>query len=86
MVLSHPIKDIGKLKEMTVKKQKFKATISMADKHPLSLREQVLPIIKLLVSNLKLIVKTRHLMILSFPRAPSDRGNMAGLRAKLPSI
>jgi len=43
-------KDIGKLKEMTVKKQKFKATISMADKHPLSLGEQVLPIIKLLVS------------------------------------
>ena len=43
--------DIGKLKEMTVKKQKFKATISMADKHPLSLREQVLPIIKLLVSD-----------------------------------
>ena len=42
--------DIGKLKEMTVKKQKFKATISMADKHPLSLGEQILPIIKLLVS------------------------------------
>ena len=35
---------------MSVKKQKFKATISMCDKHPLSLREQVLPIIKLLVS------------------------------------
>ena len=44
--------DIGKLKEMTVKKQKFKATISMADKHPLSLRDQVLPIVKLLVSTL----------------------------------
>lgn len=43
--------DIGKLKELSVKKQKFKATISMADKHPLSLRDQVLPIVKLLVSN-----------------------------------
>ena len=47
--------DIGKLKEMTVKKQKFKATISMADKHPLSLRDQVLPIVKLLVSTYKSI-------------------------------
>ena len=43
--------DIGKLKELSVKKQKFKATISMADKHPLSLQDQVLPIVKLLVSN-----------------------------------
>ena len=50
LVLSCEIEDVGKLKELSVKKQKFKATISMADKHPLSLREQVLPIVKLLVS------------------------------------
>ena len=49
--------DIGRIKEMSTKKQKFKATISMADPHPLSLQQQVLPIIKLLVSTFKLYFK-----------------------------
>ena len=44
------VPDVGRLKEMSTKKQKFKATISMADSYPLSLQQQVLPIIKLLVS------------------------------------
>lgn len=60
-MISFSTQDIGKLKEMTVKKQKFKATISMCDKHPLSLREQVLPIIKLLVSKLKVALQVENL-------------------------
>ncbi|XP_068747563.1 ankyrin repeat domain-containing protein 13D-like isoform X3 [Montipora capricornis] len=60
-------KDIGKLKEMTVKKQKFKATISMADKHPLSLGEQVLPIIKLLAISNTHFAKLRDFIALHLP-------------------
>ncbi|KAK2562228.1 Ankyrin repeat domain-containing protein 13D [Acropora cervicornis] len=60
-------RDIGKLKEMTVKKQKFKATISMADKHPLSLGEQVLPIIKLLAISNTHFAKLRDFIALHLP-------------------
>lgn len=60
-------KDIGKLKEMTVKKQKFKATISIADKHPLSLREQVLPIVKLLAISNTHFAKLRDFIALHLP-------------------
>ncbi|CAH3155531.1 unnamed protein product [Pocillopora meandrina] len=60
-------RDIGKLKEMTVKKQKFKATISMCDKHPLSLREQVLPIVKLLAISNTHFAKLRDFIALHLP-------------------
>jgi len=60
-------RDIGKLKEMSVKKQKFKATISMCDKHPLSLREQVLPIIKLLAISNSHFAKLRDFIALHLP-------------------
>ncbi|XP_078362248.1 ankyrin repeat domain-containing protein 13D-like isoform X2 [Oculina patagonica] len=60
-------RDIGKLKEVSVKKQKFKATISMCDKHPLSLREQVLPIIKLLAISNTHFAKLRDFIALHLP-------------------
>ncbi|CAH3171537.1 unnamed protein product [Porites evermanni] len=60
-------RDIGKLKELSVKKQKFKATISMADKHPLSLRDQVLPIVKLLAISNTHFAKLRDFIALHLP-------------------
>ncbi|EDO48129.1 predicted protein, partial [Nematostella vectensis] len=59
--------DVGKLKEMSVKKQKFRATISMADPYPLSLQEQVLPIIKLLAISNAHFAKLRDFIALHLP-------------------
>ncbi|XP_048582548.1 ankyrin repeat domain-containing protein 13D [Nematostella vectensis] len=60
-------RDVGKLKEMSVKKQKFRATISMADPYPLSLQEQVLPIIKLLAISNAHFAKLRDFIALHLP-------------------
>ncbi|EDO35877.1 predicted protein, partial [Nematostella vectensis] len=59
--------NVGKLKEMSVKKQKFRATISMADPYPLSLQEQVLPIIKLLAISNAHFAKLRDFIALHLP-------------------
>lgn len=46
----HPGKDVGHLRQMTSRTQKFSATVALSDEFPLSLQDQVLPIINLMVS------------------------------------
>jgi len=46
----NPNKDVGRLRNMTSKTQKFSATVALSDSFPLSLQDQVLPIINLMVS------------------------------------
>ncbi|XP_031561945.1 ankyrin repeat domain-containing protein 13D-like [Actinia tenebrosa] len=65
--LSKQGRDIGRLKEMSTKRQKFRATISMADPHPLSLQQQVLPIIKLLAISNAHFAKLRDFIALHLP-------------------
>ncbi|KAK3736291.1 hypothetical protein QZH41_020756 [Actinostola sp. cb2023] len=60
-------RDVGRLKETSTKKQKFRATISMADSHPLSLQQQVLPIIKLLAISNAHFAKLRDFIALHLP-------------------
>merc|ERR1719211_369829 len=47
-----PVKQVGKRKEESIKSQKFKAQLSLCEEYPLSLQEQIMPIIDLLaISN-----------------------------------
>ena len=45
----HPSKDVGRMRQMTSKSQKFSATVALSDSFPLSLHDQVLPVINLMV-------------------------------------
>lgn len=42
-------KDVGRLRRMSSKSQKFSATVALSDTFPLSLHDQVLPVINLMV-------------------------------------
>lgn len=42
-------KDVGRLRRMSSKSQKFSATVALSDTYPLSLQDQVLPVINLMV-------------------------------------
>ena len=44
----HPNKDVGRLRKMTLVRQKFSATLALSDTFPLSLQDQVLPVINLM--------------------------------------
>lgn len=60
-------RDIGRPIEQATKTQKFKATLWLCDDFPLSLQEQVLPIIDLMASNNAHFKKLRDFITLQLP-------------------
>lgn len=63
----YPGKDVGKLRKMTSKTQKFSATVALSDTFPLSLQEQVLPIINLMANSSSHFAKLRDFITLQLP-------------------
>ncbi|KFW83333.1 Ankyrin repeat domain-containing protein 13A, partial [Manacus vitellinus] len=60
-------RDIGRPKEVTIRTQKFKATLWMSEKFPLSLTEQVTPIIDLMARTSAHFARLRDFITLDFP-------------------
>ena len=61
------IRDIGRPKEVVNKVQKFRATLWLCDRHPLSMHEQVLPIIDLMAISNAHFAKLRDFITLQLP-------------------
>ncbi|KAG7480871.1 hypothetical protein MATL_G00060940 [Megalops atlanticus] len=60
-------RDIGRPIELTIRTQKFKATLWMSEEHPLSLVEQVTPIIDLMARTSAHFARLRDFITLKFP-------------------
>ncbi|XP_046839902.1 ankyrin repeat domain-containing protein 13A-like [Xenia sp. Carnegie-2017] len=60
-------KDIGRAKDMITKSQKFKATLCLCPSYPLSLQQQILPVIKLLAISNSHFAKLRDFVALHLP-------------------
>ncbi|PKU29700.1 ankyrin repeat domain-containing protein 13a [Limosa lapponica baueri] len=60
-------RDIGRPKEVTIRTQKFKATLWMSEDFPLSLMEQVTPIIDLMARTSAHFARLRDFITLEFP-------------------
>ncbi|MEE6511206.1 hypothetical protein FKM82_017669 [Ascaphus truei] len=60
-------RDIGRPKELTIRTQKFKATLWMCEDFPLSLVEQVTPIIDLMARTSSHFARLRDFITLQFP-------------------
>ncbi|XP_035236335.1 ankyrin repeat domain-containing protein 13A isoform X2 [Anguilla anguilla] len=60
-------RDIGRPIELTIRTQKFKATLWMSEEHPLSLVEQVTPIIDLMARTSTHFARLRDFVTLQFP-------------------
>ncbi|XP_041718340.1 ankyrin repeat domain-containing protein 13A [Coregonus clupeaformis] len=60
-------RDIGRPIELTVRTQKFKGTLWMSEEHPLSLVEQVTPIIDLMARTSTHFARLRDFVTLKFP-------------------
>ncbi|KAL2298418.1 hypothetical protein Nmel_015413 [Mimus melanotis] len=60
-------RDIGRPKEVTVRTQKFKATLWMSEEFPLSLMEQVTPIIDLMARTSAHFARLKDFITLEFP-------------------
>ncbi|XP_039627723.1 ankyrin repeat domain-containing protein 13A isoform X1 [Polypterus senegalus] len=60
-------RDIGRPIELTIRTQKFKATLWMSEEHPLSLVEQVTPIINLMARTSAHFARLRDFVTLKFP-------------------
>ncbi|XP_022108825.1 ankyrin repeat domain-containing protein 13D-like isoform X2 [Acanthaster planci] len=60
-------RDIGRPKELSTKVQKFRATLWLSEHHPLSLQEQVLPIIDLMAISNAHFAKLRDFITLQLP-------------------
>lgn len=60
-------RDIGRPKELTIRTQKFKATLWMCEDFPLSLGEQVIPIINLMARTSAHFARLRDFIKLEFP-------------------
>ncbi|XP_065054339.1 ankyrin repeat domain-containing protein 13D-like [Rhopilema esculentum] len=63
----NPGKDIGRCKRMTSKSQKFSATLALCDNFPLSLQDQVLPVINLMANSNTHFAKLRDFITLQLP-------------------
>ena len=80
-------RDIGRPKELTIRTQKFKATLWMCEEFPLSLVEQVIPIIDLMARTSAHFARLRDFIKLDFPpgfpvkigMAKCDRDGGAGV-------
>ncbi|NXA49716.1 AN13A protein, partial [Nothocercus julius] len=60
-------RDIGRPKEVTIRTQKFKATLWMSEEFPLSLMEQVTPIIDLMARTSAHFARLKDFITLEFP-------------------
>lgn len=60
-------RDIGRPKEMTVKTQKFKANLWLCDDYPLSLQEQIMPIVDLMAISSTHFAKLKDFITLQLP-------------------
>ena len=60
-------KDIGRPKEMSTKIQRFKANLWLCEDYPLSLPEQVLPIVDLMAISSSHFAKLRDFITLQLP-------------------
>lgn len=60
-------RDIGRPKELTIRTQKFKATLWMCEEFPLSLVQQVIPIIDLMARTSAHFARLRDFIKLEFP-------------------
>lgn len=60
-------RDIGRPIELSIRTQKFKGTLWMSEEHPLSLVEQVTPIIDLMARTSSHFARLRDFMTLKFP-------------------
>lgn len=60
-------KDIGRPKEIHTKIQKFKATLWLSENYPLSLQEQIVPIIDLMAISNSHFAKLKHFIEMQLP-------------------
>eukprot|EP00794_Sanderia_malayensis_P013841 gene13841-15287_t len=63
----NPCTDVGTCKRMTSKSQKFSATLALCDEFPLSLQDQVLPVINLMANSNSHFAKLRDFITLQLP-------------------
>ena len=69
-------RDIGRPKEQTTKTQKFRGTLWLCEAYPLSLQEQVIPIIDLMAASNAHFKKLRDFITLQIPAGfPVKIGN-----------
>ncbi|NXJ95416.1 AN13B protein, partial [Corythaixoides concolor] len=87
-------RDMGRPMELTTKTQKFKAKLWLCEDHPLSLCEQVAPIIDLMAISNALFAKLRDFITLRLPpgfpvKIGTGRGGLCrrrGWHSRLPSL
>ncbi|XP_074969227.1 ankyrin repeat domain-containing protein 13B isoform X3 [Phalacrocorax aristotelis] len=87
-------RDMGRPMELTTKTQKFKAKLWLCEDHPLSLCEQVAPIIDLMAISNALFAKLRDFITLRLPpgfpvKIGTGRGGLCcchGWHSQLPSL
>lgn len=60
-------RDIGRPKEITTKVQKFKATLWLSEKYPLSLQEQIMPIVDLMAITSSHFAKLKDFIQMQLP-------------------
>ena len=73
-------KDIGRPKEQATKVQKFKASLWLCEGYPLSLQEQVIPIIDLMAQSNAHFAKLRDFITLQLPAGfPIKIGECCGI-------
>lgn len=60
-------RDIGRPRDLTTKAQKFKATLWLCETYPLSLQEQVVPIIDLMAASNAHFKKLKDFITLQLP-------------------
>lgn len=69
-------KDIGRPKEINTKIQKFRATLWLSEKYPLSLPEQILPIVDLMAISSSHFAKLKDFIQMQLPSGfPVKIGN-----------
>lgn len=59
--------DIGRPRELNTKVQKFKATLWLSESYPLSLPEQILPIVDLMAISSSHFAKLRNFIQMQLP-------------------
>lgn len=76
-------RDIGRPKELNVKVQKFKANLWLCEQYPLSLQEQILPIVDLMAISSTHFAKLKDFIQMQLPSGFPVKIGEKGIKEKL---